>query len=66
MRLKHLMKMRNFFEFLAWLGCLALLLMLLFIAYFIVGTLIYLLPTFLTVGVIIFVPYAIIKSMMEK
>ena len=66
MRLKHLMTMRNFFEFLVWLGCLALFLILLFIAYFIVGTLIYLLPFLLTVGVIIFVPYAIIKNMMEK
>ena len=58
--------MKNFFEFLGCIGCLALLPLISFLIYFIVGTLIYLLPFLLTVGVLIIVPYAIIKNMMEK
>ena len=60
------MTMKNFFEFLTCIACLALLPLISFIIYFIVGTLIYLLPFLLTVGVLIIVPYAIIKNMMEK
>ena len=63
---KHLKTMKNFFEFLGCIGCLALLPLISFLIYFIVGTLIYLLPFLLTVGVLIIVPYAIIKNMMEK
>ena len=62
----RLMTMKNFFEFLTYIACLALLPLISFIIYFIVGTLIYLLPFLLTVGVLIIVPYIIIKIMTEE
>ena len=58
--------MKNFFEFLGCIGCLALLPLISFLIYFIVGTLIYLLPFLLTVGMLIFAPYVIIKIMTEE
>ena len=60
------MTMKNFFEYLTCIACLALLPLISFIIYFIVGTLIYLLPFLLTVGVLIIVPYIIIKIMTEE
>ena len=63
---KHLKTMKNLFEFLGCIGCLALLPLISFLIYFIVGTLIYLLPFLLTVGVLIIVPYIIIKIMTEE
>ena len=62
----RLMTMKNFFEFLTCIACLALLPLISFLIYFIVGTLIYLLPFLLTVGVLIIVPYIIIKIMTEE
>ena len=58
--------MKNFFEFLGRIGCLALLPLISFVIYFIVGALIYLLPFLLTVGLLIFAPYVIIKIMTEE
>ena len=63
---KHLKTMKNFFEFLGCIGCLALLPLISFVIYFIVGALIYLLPFLLTVGMLIFAPYVIIKIMTEE